>query len=482
MSGKGERAMGFKDNRSFVEALAKTGDVVKIGSEIDWDLEAAAITGRSCETGGPACLFENLKDYAAGGRILGAPIATYRRLAIAMGMDPETTTGGIFAEYERRVAKPVKPVVVKDGPCKEHKMFGDEVDLYEFPVPTVHEGDGGRYMGTWHCVITKDIDAAWTNWGMHRLMVYNRRMICGYFTPASHFALMRKKYKEAGKPMPATVAIGVDPLSTLTACSPYRIGEDEADYAGALNQEPVELVRCETNELLAPAHAEILLEGEILSDVELPEGPFGEFPGYRTQGWAPQPVFRIQAITYRGNPIICMTPEGVGITDGKIGASLAGAISIKNRLQRRGVPVVNVYIPPEMGALVAVVSVKESGSNIISEITSVLHGRRASVPKAIIVNDDIDVFDMDEVMHAFGTRLHPLRGVSANPDCEGWTLTPYLSPEERNLNKVATGVYDCTWPSTWSKESDIPVRMSFKESFPDAVRKKVVSKWREYGF
>ncbi len=474
--------MGFKDNRAFIETLAKTGDVVKISKEVDWDLEAAAITGRSCELSGPACLFENLKDYSAGGRILGGPIATYRRLAIAMGLGPNTPTGDIFAEYERRVVKPVKPVVVKDGPCKENKMLGDAVDLYEFPAPTVHDGDGGRYMGTWHCVITRDLDSPWMNWGLQRLMVYNRRMICGCFTQASHLMLMRKKYKAAGKPMPVTVAIGVDPLSTLTACSPHRIGEDEADFAGALNGEPVELIRCETNDLLAPAHAEILLEGEISSDIALPEGPFGEFPGYRTQGWAPQPVFMIKAITYRKNPIICMTPEGVGITDGKIGASLAGAVSIKNRLQRHGVPVVNVYIPPEMGALVAVVSVKESGARIVSEITSVIHGRRASVPKIIIVNDDIDVFEMNDVLHALGTRLHPVNGVSANPDCEGWTLTPYLTPEERLQGKVSTGVYDCTWPSTWSKESDIPVRLSFKDSFPDLLQKKVISNWKDYGF
>jgi len=473
--------MGFKDNRTFIDALAKTGDAVKITKEVDWDLEASAITGRCCELNGPACLFENLKDYPAGGRILGSPLATYRRLAIAMGLDPQTATKDIFAEYELRNTKPVKPVIVTDGPCKENKMFGDEVDLYQFPVPTVHEGDGGRYLGTWHCVITKDLDSNWTNWGMHRLMVYNRHMICGYFTPASHLILMRRKYQAAGKRMPATIAIGVDPLSTLTACSPYRIGEDEADFAGALNQEPVELIRCETNDLLAPAHAEILLEGEILSDTELPEGPFGEFPGYRTQGWAPQPVFMVNAITYRNNPIICMTPEGVG-AGGKISASLAGAISIKQRLQKRGVPVVDVNIAPETGALVAVVSVKEGGRRIVSEITSVIHGRRASVPKVIIVNDDIDVFDMNEVLHALGTRLHPVNGVSANPDCEGWTLTPYLTPEERLQGKVSTGVYDCTWPSTWSKESDIPVRLSFKDSFPEALQKKVIANWADYGF
>ncbi|MDP2645473.1 MAG: UbiD family decarboxylase [Desulfobacterales bacterium] len=474
--------MGFKDNRTFIEKLAQTGDVVKITGEVDWDLQAAAITGRSCEMSGPSCFFENLKDYPGGGRIFGSPLGTYRRLAIAMGMSPQSSTGSIFEEFERRIAAPVKPVVVPDGPCKENKMFGDAVNLYEFPVPTVHEGDGGRYIGTWHCVITKDFNSEWTNWGMHRLMVHDQRTICGYFTPASHFALMYNKYKQAGKPMPAAVAIGVDPLSTVTACSPYRIGENEADFAGALNGEPVELIRCETNDLLAPAHAEIILEGDILPDIQLPEGPFGEFPGYRTQGWAPQPVLVVKAITYRSNPIICMIPEGIGITDGKIGASLAGAISIKKRLQRHGVPVTDVYISPEMGALVAIISVKESSRRIIAEITSVVHGRRASVPKVIIVDDDIDVFNMNEVMHAFGTRLHPVRGVSANPDCEGWTLTPYLSPEERNQSKVATGVYDCTWPADWSRQSDIPVRMSFKASFPEQLQQKVLAEWKQYGF
>lgn len=474
--------MAYKDNRAYIEALSKSGDVVRISREVDWDLEASAITGRSCTIRGPACLFERLRLYPEGGRIFGAPMATYRRLAIAMGMGAETPTAEVFDEYERRVSKPVKPVVVDDGPCKENKMFGDEVDLYRFPAPTVHEGDGGRYIGTWHCVITKDPDTGWTNWGMYRLMIFNRQMITGFLNPVSHFWLMLEKYKRAGKNMPVAAAIGPDPLCALVAASPFRIGEDEVDFAGALAQEPVELTRCETKDLLVPANAEIIVEGEILHNLELPEGPFGEFPGYRTQGWAPRPVIRVEAVTYRDNPIICMTPEGVGQTDGQIGPSLAGAIGIKNRLMRRGVPVVNVYLPPEMASLVAVVSVKESNSQIVSEITAVLHGRRASVPKVIIVNDDVDVFNMDEVMHALGARLHPVRGVSANPDTAGWTLVPYITPEERENGKVPTGVYDCTWPADWSKESDIPVRMSFKTSYPVSLQEKVKAQWKHYGF
>ena len=177
-----------------------------------------------------------------------------------------------------------------------------------------------------------------------------------------------------------------------------------------------------------------------------------------------------------------MSPEGVGITDGKIGPSLAGALGMKDRLKRHGVPVVHVYIPPEMGALVAVISVKESDPIMAEKITSILHARRVSVPKLIIVNEDIDVFDLAEVAHALGTRLHPIRGITTNPERTGWTLVPYLSPEERKAEKLASGVFDCTWPAHWTRESDIPVRLSFKASYPEEMQQRVLKQWKEYGF
>lgn len=474
--------MPFNDNREFVAALEKTGDAVRIQKEVDWDLEASAITGRSCETGGPACLFEKLKYYHEGGRILGAPVANYRRMAVALGMPVASKTKDIFDEWEERVAKPVKPVVVKDGPCKEIKVTGDDVDLYQFPVPVIHNGDGGRYIGSWHCVITKHPESGWTNWGMYRLMVYNRNTISGYLRPYSHFGMALEKYESKGLPMPVAVAIGPDPICAMVAASPFRIGEDEVDFAGALREKPVELVKAETNDILVPAHAEIILEGEILPGVKLLEGPFGEFPGYRTQGSSPQPVFKIKTITHRKNPIICMSPEGVGISDGKIGPSIAGALGMKERLKRHGIPVGDVCIPGEMGSLVAVISVKKSDPMMAQKITSILHGRRVSVPKLIVVNDDIDVFDLSEVAHALGDRLHPIRGVTTNPNSTGWTLVPYLSREERESDHVASAVWDCTWPANWSKESDIPVRMSFKTSYPEEMQERVKKQWKEYGF
>lgn len=474
--------MAYKDNREFVKALSRTGDVAVFNTEINWDMEASAITGYSCEKGGPACLFEKIKHYPEGGRILGAPVATYKRLAIALGMSPEAKSAELFEQFEKRTAKSIKPILVKDGPCKEKKMVGAEVDLFRFPAPMVHDGDGGRYIGTWHCVISKDPETGWTNWGMYRLMIFNKNLITGYLRPYSHLGLVLNKYEQAGEPMPVAVALGVDPLCALAAASTFRIGENEADFAGALAREPIELIKCETSDILVPAHAEIVLEGEILPHIRLPEGPFGEFPGFRTQGWAPQPAFRVKAITYRDNPVICLSPEGVGTSDSKIGPSLAGAIAIKVRLKRKGIPVRDVNCPPEMGSLVAVISLKKCDSRILSQIVETIQGRRAAMPKIMLVDEDVDVFNFNEVMHAFATRLHPVKGVSSNPDRIGWTLVPYLSPEERQEGKVACGVYDCTWPSSWTKESEIPIRMSLKNAYPEEARKKAVRLCKKYGF
>ena len=135
-----------------------------------------------------------------------------------------------------------------------------------------------------------------------------------------------------------------------------------------------------------------------------------------------------------------------------------------------------------MGSLLAVISLKKCDSQIVSQIVEIIQGRRVAMPKIMLVDEDVDVFNLNEVMHAFATRLHPVRGVSSNPDRTGWTLVPYLSPREREEGKVATGIYDCTWPASWTKESEIPLRMSFGNAYPEDIRKKAISLCKKYGF
>ena len=107
--------MAFKDHREFIESLDKTGDVVRIKEEVDWDLEAGAIARRAYEVEGPAVLFEKLKDYPEGFRIFGGSLGTFRRVATAMGLPPDTSVREIYGEFERREADPIKPVIVESS-------------------------------------------------------------------------------------------------------------------------------------------------------------------------------------------------------------------------------------------------------------------------------------------------------------------------------------------------------------------------------
>ena len=165
----------YKDNRAYIDALLKTGDAVVVNEEVDWDLEMGAIVRRMCERKSPAAYFKKIKDYPDF-EAFGAPIATYRRLAVCFGLPPEAPIPEIQREYLKRTSgAPIAPRIIdkKDAPCKEIILTGDDANLLNLPAPMVHDGDGGRYICTWHFVVAKDYDTDFVNWGMYRQMLFD---------------------------------------------------------------------------------------------------------------------------------------------------------------------------------------------------------------------------------------------------------------------------------------------------------------------
>ena len=159
--------MPFKDVREFITKLETEGQLQRIEEEVDWNLEAGAMVRWANERGLPAPFFQRIKGYPEGYSILGSPLGTHKRMAIAMDMDKNVSQREMIDEYLRRRRRPIKPILVSDGPCKENICVGDEVDLLKFPAPMVHESDGGRYIGTFHVTISKDLDSEWMNWSMY---------------------------------------------------------------------------------------------------------------------------------------------------------------------------------------------------------------------------------------------------------------------------------------------------------------------------
>ncbi len=471
--------------RDFTGALESSGDVVQVAREVDWDLEIGAIIRLTCERRGPAVLFTNVKDYP-GHRILGAPIATFSRLAVAMGMPPTSSQAAVMDEYERRIASPIKPIRVKEGVCQENVLEGKRADLCSLPAPMVHDGDGGRYIGTWHLIAVKDPDSGWTNWGMYRLMIHNERYMGGLCLPYSDQGrIFYGKYVPRNKPMPFAVAIGTDPLCALVSMAPFGVGVSEVDYAGALKEEPIKLVKCVTSDLDVPADAEIVIEGNVLPNETVEEGPFGEYTGYQTAPRMPRSVYEVTCITHRTNPIMTMSNMGMPVDDCALGMAVVFRCEIKKLLETHGIPITGVYVPPETICSLVVVGVKKSYENIGRQIGYLIFGSKfaaAWINQVIVVDEDVDTYNLNEVLHAWVTKCHPVRGITRLDNAVCAPLIPFLDLEERKWGKGAKVIYDCTWPMEWDPQNEVPVKSSFRTAYPADIQQKVLANWEAYGF
>ncbi len=475
--------MPFKDVREFIAKLEEAGEAQRIEEEVDWDLEAGAMLRRCHELGLPAPFFQKIQGYPEGYTIFGGPLSKFKRIAIAMDMNPNTPGKELMEEYLRRKRRPVKPVLVNDGPCKENVHVGDEVDLLEFPVPMMHDGDGGRYMGTFHLTITKDLDSDWVNWGMYRHMLHNKNTLGIRADPHTHLGTMyHQGYEPRNKPMEVAIAIGVEPISTFCAASPLPYGVLEVDIAGGIRGEPVELIKCETVDLAVPATAEIVIEGEFRPHERMDEGPFGEYTGYVMSRKEPQPVIHVKAVTHRNNPILTMSCVGIPVDDNVIHSVTSGAEFLE-ALRARGLPVTGLCLFPETSNFLTVVAVKTPYANVAGEIAHVVWGTRLGLGTTylIVVDDDVDPFNMEQVLHALATKCHPYRGIVRLEHAAGTGLTPWASTYERQHRLGAKVYFDCTWPLEW-EPWEVPRKVSFTEAYPVEVQQKALAKWHKYGY
>src|SRR5581483_4607943 len=280
--------------------------------------EIGAICARALERGGPAILFENVKGYP------GLPLAanlltTDERVAFSLGVPPDHDRiyEKILVGLENRLASVERPT----GPCKDVVLTGDKVDVYAFPTPWWHEGDAGQYIGTTHAFITADPDTGVHNMGSYRVMIHDKDTLSVQIrgshpvgeqpNPGDRSGaradglehILKNEIK--GLPTPCAIALSMDPLLTMAAGSPVPAdaeGMSEYEAAAAWRGSPTELVKCETNDLRVPANAEIIIEGEVVPNVRVPEGPHGESNGFYV---AHQETFliKVTCITHRAQPV-----------------------------------------------------------------------------------------------------------------------------------------------------------------------------------
>ncbi len=341
--------MPFSDLRDYISRLEYEDEVQRMDDEVQPVFEIGAVLRRAYELRAPAPFFTRIRGFPDQ-RVFGAPIglsrrrnAPFLRFAIAMDMRPESTPPEIVEEYMRRIAKPIPPVLVNSGPCKENILTGYAVDLQSFPAPVLHRDDGGPYIGTWHANIAKDPDTGARRWGLDRLMIHGRKMMGGLLLPGQKFAEhYYAKYEPRGRAMEFAVAIGTEPVTPWVAATRLPPNVAEADIVGAIRGAPLELVKCETVDLEVPATSEIVIEGFIPPYERQKEGPFGADVADAGGERAPRPVYHVTAITHRDRPIL-----PVALDDLAVALSLTRAAEILAETRRRGFPVRSPFFPPE---------------------------------------------------------------------------------------------------------------------------------------
>ncbi|MHB1454890.1 MAG: menaquinone biosynthesis decarboxylase [Saccharofermentanales bacterium] len=312
--------MSFKDLPQFLDALRHKGLLDTIDAGVDPDLEITEITDRVSKHYGNALEFTNVKGSIYP--LVINTMGTYERLCLGLGVDSlddiaaqiedyinlsaySTLAGKIRAIPKLAPLPFIFPHKVRKAPCQE---IIEEPDLDTLPIIRCWPQDGGRYI-TLPLVFTKDPESEQQNVGMYRLQVYDKR------TTGMHWHLHKdgreiyQKYRSLGLRMPVAVAIGCDPATIYSATAPLPKMIDEMVFAGYLRKKPVELVKCVTNDLYVPAHAEFVLEGYVDLEELRTEGPFGDHTGYYSLCDS-YPVFHIDVMTRKRHPIYPTTIVG----------------------------------------------------------------------------------------------------------------------------------------------------------------------------
>ena len=404
-----------QDLPSFLERVRtdRPDEFVTVSREMDpgHEVTAAVVKIEKEAKRRPVLLFENVRgsDYP----VLTNLHASRSRLAMAMNAPPRE----MLKKYLKAMEEPVAPREVNTGPCKDVVLKGADIDLFRLPQLEHHQGDGGAYI-TAAISFAKDPDSEMWNCAYNRLMITGKDTTSVHLTLGKHLWEYYQIAETRGEALPVAFAIGVHPAIALGCLAIGSIDEDERGIMGGLLGEPLELVRCETSEVLVPAQAEMIVEAEILPRARIAEGPFGEFTGY-SLGARDREVVQVNALTHREGAMFH------DITVGHLDHMLLSTIPMEANLYRA----VRAMIPSVKAVRVpspftCFVSIEQRLEGQAKNAMLAVLGADLYMKRVVVVDHDIDVFSEREVNWAIATRCQPDRDIMVITGARGSDLDP----------------------------------------------------------
>lgn len=416
------------DLRSFIRVLEKAGELTRITREVNRRFELPALAVQ-LEKRGQAYVFENITgaDLPLVGGLLSGP----RRLGMAIGKSHEGYSHRDHARhFAAAIQDPLKHTVVETGPVKESRYTDSQIDLSRIPVPTFFELDSGPFM-TGAVGVSRDTEQDRLNVGFYRCQITGPDSLVVNASSMSDLRRLYASARKVGGRMPIALAIGAPPALLMAASGKTPPGVSELDIAGALMGQAIETVRCETSDLLVPAHAEIIIEGEV--DLEhWIENTLGEFADQ--YGPETAPVTRVTAITRRSDALYYSIMAGRNPEHNTIGAiSTYGMQRIVEENLRKQFPQIheiNVACEPRLGAMLHMfISINKSADDEPRKLIDAAFAATAGIfpvsmitKRIVVVDADVDVYDLEQVEWAVWTRLADADRIVSYPNVKSWEL------------------------------------------------------------
>ncbi|MCX8126126.1 MAG: UbiD family decarboxylase, partial [Dehalococcoidia bacterium] len=447
-----------KDLRHFLDKVRALGPdyFVEVNKAIDPVYEMAVLQQKLAKKGSnPVILYRNVKGSHLP--VVANLFGSYPLLGLALDVPFDYLTDGryhyIVEEFRKRQGRPIAATMVTPtkAPVRQVIWRGNDIDLSRLPVAKHAELNADRYVDA-GLTILRHPDSGKINVGIYRQQVKGPTRLACMIAPAHHGSTIARRYAELGKLIPVATAIGHHPAAAIAAGStrPQK-NEDELELIGGMLGESLEVTPGLTVDLPVPARAEIVIEGTIDPRRMESDGPFSEGAGYYGEG-KPCYVIEITAITMRRDAIY-HDLHPVHAEHNLVGI-LQREMDVFDRVRAAGVDVKAVHIGPDdqCGKLIMYVS-NEKRSPDDARVAGQAAVARGFAKVAIVVDEDIDVYDQSEVLWAMATRARDAFTYStdAAPDSFQGVLetnnrASRLAAMTSKLIIDATRPLDCTGP------------------------------------
>lgn len=427
--------MPYDDFRSFLDTLDKEGQLLRITEEVapEPDLGAAANAAPRLGDNAPALYFDNVTGFTDA-RVALNVHGSWANHALAMGLPAQTGIKDQVGEFIRRWQTFPVPVERRENPpWAENVLEGDDVDLFQvLPLFRLNDGDGGFYLDK-AAVVSRDPEDPENfgkqNVGVYRMEVKGRAKLGLQPVPMHDIALHLARAEENGEDLPIAIALGNDPVISIVAATPMAYDQSEYEMAGALRGAPAPVATAPLTGLDVPWGSEVILEGVIEGRKREIEGPFGEFTGHYSGG-RNMTVVRIDRISYRTNPIFESLYLGMPWTEIDFLMAANTCVPIYQQL-KADFPEVQAVNAMFTHGLLAIISTKKRYGGFAKAVgmraMTTPHGL-GYVKTVIMVDEDVDPFNLPQVMWALSTKVNAAGDLVNIPNLPVLELDPGSQP------------------------------------------------------